>query len=116
MVIGDEDEIKSIQRSGLVLAHFGDGHHPDYFELVNNVKENNNMATVNDVMNLELDADTQLLRQESIENNTGALTTTGQEVLLRTLYLANRKAVVAKVKEIVAARKAGAVTDDEDEE
>lgn len=72
------------------------------------------MATVKDVMNLELDADTQLLRRENIEDTTGALTGTGASILMRILYVANRKAVIAKTKEIVAARKANAAIDDDE--
>jgi hypothetical protein len=83
-------------------------------ELVNNVKENNNMATVYDVMNLELDADTQLLRREGIEESSGALSSNGIALLTRILYQENKKAVVTKVKEIVADRKANAVDDSEE--
>jgi hypothetical protein len=81
------------------------------FKLI--TKETNNMASINEAMNLELDADTQLLRRESIENADGSLTVTGEAILKRVLYLDNRKAVIAKVKEIVAARKA--VGEDEEE-
>ena len=80
----------------------------------NIILENNHMISATQVMNLELDADTQLLRAQGIEASDGSLTSLGKDVLMRVLYLANRDAVIAKVKEAVAAQKAQ--TADEDDE
>ena len=80
----------------------------------NIILENDTMISATQVMNLELDADTQLLRAQGIEASDGSLTSLGKDVLMRVLYLANRDAVIAKVKEAVAAQKAQ--TADEDDE
>lgn len=72
------------------------------YELITS-QENNNMDTLHKIENLELDADTQLLRKYGIEDNTGTLTATGKDALLRVLYLANKAAVVAKLKAVEAA-------------
>lgn len=61
------------------------------------------MNTLNKIENLELDADTQLLRKYGVEDSAGTLTSTGKDVLLRVLYLANKAAVVAKLKAVEAA-------------
>lgn len=95
---------------------FGSLSEDNIINLAESAKENKKMASAIEIMNLELDADTQLLRREGIEDSCGALTTTGLAVLNRVLYLENKKAIVAKVKEAVAARKAVGADLDEDDD
>lgn len=69
------------------------------FELITS-QENENMDTLNKLQNMELSPETRLLREYSILDTEGNLTTTGKDVLLHMLFNENEKKIVAKLKEV----------------
>lgn len=70
-------------------------------DISNDTKEKKTMGTLRqDIHNIELDEDTKLLRDASIEDDEGYITEEGTEILLDILYKDNRQAVIDAVKKV----------------